>query len=97
MIVVSFKTTKLDESLIPYVAEAHEWYSRDYNSMQNRERFYYLQSLKYFGALSKALHGQGYTDIARQMKLSRSNVRNQLVACQNKVKVYLKLKELGRL
>lgn len=94
---VGFKTSRLDESLIPYIADAHDWYLKDYNRMQNREQFHYLRSLKYFGALSRALHGQSYTDIARQMKLTRSNVRNAVRATENKVKIYLKLKELGRL
>ncbi len=93
---VIMTSTSLDESLLPYVIEAKEYYSNDYYSSHGRMRGYYIDSLKYFGSLSKAYHGQSYGDIARGMGFSKSHVRNQILATQNKVKLYIKIKELGR-
>ena len=91
-----YSKSYLDEDLIPYVADARDFYAKDYQLMRSRSKIYYINSLLFFTALAKAYHGQSYEDIARNMELSESHVRNQILATQNKVRLYIKIKALGR-
>lgn len=87
----------LKPALIIHIDSAKEYYLSEYNSIHGGARKKHLSKIKYFDALKMSYEGWGFEAIAAHFKVSYSTIREQIYNIQNKVELYLKLKELGRL
>jgi len=83
--------------LLVYLDQAHDYYSEEYHAFKNRERFHYVKNLKYFGALKKHYLGMSTRDVSIEMDVSYETVKRQFRSVQNKIEMYVKLKDMGRL
>ncbi|MCP3684517.1 MAG: hypothetical protein GY861_17770 [bacterium] len=76
---------------------AKDYYTYDYNKIQNRQRIYYINSLKYFDVLAQMYRGYKLETLAKKHKVTEFTIRTQCMKTQRKIEMYLKLRDLGRL
>lgn len=77
--------------------EAMSFYHDEYHAIENNQRKYYVQSLRYFRALDLAYQGKDLVEIAKEYEVTKSTLVHQLKKTQGKVLIYIRLKKLGRI
>lgn len=76
------------------IDEVKAWKERDLSRYKNKRR---MNSLKYFDFCHEILRGKTLTEISYEKRISRSNLRGNLLQILMWVESYKKLSELERL